>query len=72
MPDEDQGTETGWVAGQSTGWPGGLWGDGSCHASAECDVRDVSLGVRGGGCDEGDGKDGGRNGVQLVINFDNL
>ena len=50
--------------GESIGCSGGFWGDGSCHAlTAECDEGDVSLGVRGGGHDEGDGENGGRGGV---------
>ena len=58
----------GWFEGQSAGCPRGLWSDGGCDASAaECDEGDVSVGVRGGGCDEGDGKDVGSRGVCLVI-----
>jgi len=66
---EDWGATLGQFVGQSAGCPGGLWGDGSCHASAaECDEGDVSLGVGVGGCNQGDGKDG-RGGVQLVISL---
>ena len=68
MADENQGVVTGWVAGQSTGCPGGFWGDGSCDASAEeCDEGDVSVGVRGRRHAEGDGGYVGRGGVCLVI-----
>jgi len=55
----DQGRETaaGQLVWESVGFPGGFRDDGGSHASAAGgNVRVVSLGVRGGGCDEGDGE----------------
>jgi len=46
---------------RAVSWLGGLRGNGGHYASAaEGHVRGVGLGVRGGGCDEGDGKGDGR------------
>src|SRR5882724_10979146 len=57
--DEGQGTMTGWFVGKSAGGPRGFWGDGNCHAlEVWCNEGDVGLGVGGGGCDEGDCKEG--------------
>ena len=52
---------------QSAGGPGGIRGYGSSHVvTTGGDVGVVSLGVGSRGSDEGDGKSGGRGGIQLV------
>jgi len=58
--DEGLGTVTGCPERESDHFPGGIRGYGGGNAlAARGDVRGVCLGVRGGGCDEGDGKAGG-------------
>ena len=58
--DEGWGTMTGCFVRDSDCCPGGIRGYGGSNASAaRGDVQGISLGVRGGGCNEGGGKGGG-------------
>ena len=55
------------------GCSGGVNSHGGCDASAaRGNVRGVSLGVGSGGCNEGDGEEGGRRRIRLVDRSWNL